>query len=436
MSALPEVRASSDGPAGAALTATAAGQRLAWMFGWRYLRARRRARFVSFTALSAMGGLALGMTVLITVLSIMNGFGNALRERILGTVPHVTVLLDHDPRAVAPLLARLQGALRGPDITGVAPFFETQAMLMHEGSVLGVGLFGIDPQTETDVSILPAHMIRGTLHNLRSVPDGVVLGEPLAFHIGVEPGDRVNLLVPLPDGQGGVRPVVLSLVLVGTFQMNAEVDYKLALLDWRAVQGLGLSAAGRYGVRARVADVLAASATADRLRPLLPRSAQVTDWGSRYGELFAAVSMEKAMMGILLGLVVAIASFNVVSTLVMLVDDKRSDIAVLRTLGASTSTVGRIFMTHGALIAGIGLALGVLGGIALSHSVTHVVHGVEWLLGVSLLQGTYFTEVPSKVLVSDVLSVAALGLLVSLAAAIYPARRAAALDPVQGLHPD
>ena len=413
-----------------------AGQRLAWLFGWRYLRARRRARFVSFTALSAMGGLALGMTVLITVLSIMNGFGNALRERILGTVPHVTVLLGHDARAVGPLLKQLQGRLRGTDISAAAPFFETQAMLMHEGSVLGVGLFGIDPQTEADVSILPEHMVRGALQNLSTVPDGVVLGEPLAFHIGVEPGDRVNLLVPLPDGYGGVRPVVISLLLVGTFQVNAEVDYKIALLDWRAVQGLGLSSAGRYGVRARVVDVLTASRTAERLRPQLSSSAQVDDWGTRYGELFAAVSMEKAMMGILLGLVVAIASFNVVSTLVMLVDDKRSDIAVLRTLGASKSTVGRIFMTHGAMIAGIGLALGVMGGIALSHSVTHVVHGVEWVLDISLLQGTYFTEVPSRVLLSDVLSVAALGLVVSLAAAIYPARRAAALDPVQGLHPD
>ena len=415
-----------------------AAARLAWLFGWRYLRARRRARFVSFTALSAIGGLALGIAVLITVLSIMNGFGDALRGRILGTVPHVTVMAGREAAAVPALLARLQALVAaGEDgITGVAPFFEGQGMLMHQGNVLGVGLFGIDPARESSVSIVPAHMVRGQLEALRAVPDGVVLGEPLAFHLGIVPGDRVTLLVPVPDGRGGVRPVLLSLQLVGTFQVDAEVDYQLALIDWRHADALGISAAGRYGARVRTDDVLAAGEVAARLRSALPSSLRVEDWGARFGELFAAVGMEKAMMGALLGLVVAIASFNVVSTLVMLVDDKRADIAVLRTLGAAKQDVGRIFLVHGALIAGIGLAVGIAGGIALAKGVTDIVRGVEWLFDVRLLQGTYFTSVPSTVLASDVAIVAALGALVSLAAAIYPARRAAALDPVQGLHQD
>lgn len=426
---------------------TGAASRLAWLFGWRYLRARRRARFVSFTALSAIGGLALGIAVLITVLSIMNGFGEALRGRILGTVPHVTVMAGTDPGVVPPLLQALHSRA-GTDLRGVAPFFEAQGMLMHEGNVLGVGLFGIDPAAEAAVSIVPRHMVRGSLASLAGTPDGVVLGEPLAFHLGLVPGDRVTLLVPVPDGRGGVRPVLLSLLLTATFQVDAEVDYQLALVDWRHVQALGIAQAGRYGARLRVDDVLNASSVAARLREDLPppstqgaarvwnRDLQVDDWGSRFGELFAAVGMEKAMMGALLGLVVAIASFNVVSTLVMLVDDKRADIAVLRTLGAGQRDIGRIFLTHGALIAGIGLLLGVAAGIALANGVTEVVRAIEWLLGVRLLQGTYFTEVPSTVLGSDVAVVMLLGLVVSLAAAIYPARRAAALDPVQALHPD
>ncbi len=422
-------------------SATMTSVRLAWLFGWRYLRARRRARFVSFTALSAIGGLALGIAVLITVLSIMNGFGDALRGRILGTVPHVTVMAGTDASAVPALVAQLSALAAGEGvpgggrgIAGVAPFFEAQGMLMHEGNVLGVGLFGIDPAREREVSIVPSHMVRGQLAALRAIPDGVALGEPLAFHLGVVPGDRVTLLVPVPDGRGGVRPVLLSLVLAATFQVDAEVDYPLALIDWRHADALGIGAAGRYGARVRTDDVLQASEVAARLRGVLPARLRIEDWSTRFGELFAAVGMEKAMMGALLGLVVAIASFNVVSTLVMLVDDKRSDIAVLRTLGAGQRDIGRIFLTHGALIAGIGLALGVAGGVALASGVTEVVRGLEWLLGVQLLQGTYFTEVPSTVLASDVALVAALGAVVSLAAAIYPARRAAALDPVQALH--
>jgi lipoprotein-releasing system permease protein len=417
---------------------TIAATRLAWLFGWRYLRARRRARFVSFTALSAIGGLALGIAVLITVLSIMNGFGDALRGRILGTVPHVTVMDGREAATVPALLAQLQSiAAAGEDgITGIAPFFEGQGMLMHQGNVLGVGLFGIDPALESRVSIVPAHMVRGQLQALRAVPDGVVLGEPLAFHLGIVPGDRVTLLVPVPDGRGGVRPVLLSLQLVGTFQVDAEVDYQLALIDWRHAEALGIAAAGRFGARVRTDDVLAAGEVAARLRAALPGTLRVEDWGARFGELFAAVGMEKAMMGALLGLVVAIASFNVVSTLVMLVDDKRADIAVLRTLGAAKQDVGRIFLVHGALIAGIGLVIGIAGGVALANGVTDIVRGVEWLFDVRLLQGTYFTSVPSTVLPGDIAIVAALGAVVSLAAAIYPARRAAALDPVQGLHQD
>lgn len=400
-------------------------------FGWRYLRARKRNRHVSFVSLSSIAGLALGVAVLITVLSIMNGFGSALRERILGSVPHVIVESPNGARGVAELVVRLRGV---PGVVAAAPFFETEAMVMHDGAVLGLGLFGVDPNQERDVSIVPGHTVQGAFAALSAKQYGIVLGEPLAFHLGLVPGDRVTLVVPVPDGHGGVQPRVLSLTLVATFEVEAEVDYSLAFMHWQAVDRLGLGNAGKYGVRVKTPDVLDVQTTTTRLRTTLGKAFSVRDWTARYGALFAAVGMEKAMMGLLLALVVTIASFNVVSSLVMLVDEKRGDIAVLRTMGASRRLVGRIFLTHGALIAAIGLSLGTALGVLLAQHVGSLVAIVERLMGAQLLAGTYFSRVPSEVQLADVVAVLLLGVAVSLAAALYPARRAARLDPVQALH--
>lgn len=413
------------------LTPRATERSLPLRIGWRYLRARKRSRRVSFVALSSIAGLALGVAVLITILSIMNGFGGALRERILGSVPHVIVVSPTGADGVPALVARLA---RAPDVAGAAPFFETQAMVMRQGAVLGVGLFGIDPAVEQDVSIVPQHIVQGALSALRADDDTIVLGEPLAFHLGIVPGDRVTLIVPKPDGRGGVQPQLVALRLVATFEVDAEVDFSLAFVHWRLPARLGFASAGEYGARVKVADVLAAPAAASAMRAALGHSYVVRDWTDRFGQLFQAVAMEKAMMGVLLALVVTIASFNVVSSLVMLVDDKRGDIAVLRTMGASRRLIGRIFLAHGALIAGLGLGAGVLAGLWLAGHVTNLIRLAEALTGARLLEGTYFTAVPSEVHWQDVLAVALLGLVVSLGAALYPARRAARLDPVQALH--
>ena len=414
----------------ATLRDSPAGPGLALRVGWRYLRARKRSRRVSFVAVSSIAGLALGVAVLITVLSIMNGFGGALRERILGSVPQVIVFDKSGAGGVPGLLAKLQG---NTDVRDAAPFFETQAMVMHDGAVIGVGLFGVDPAQEAKVSIVPAHVVQGALSAL-STDDTIMLGEPLAFHLGIVPGDRVTLIVPRADGRGGVQPLVVGLRLVATFEVDAEVDYSIAFVNWRTPTRLGFADAGQYGARVKVADVFAAPAIATKLGVALGAQYSVRAWTERFGALFQAVGMEKAMMGILLALVVTIASFNVVSSLVMLVDEKRGDIAVLRTMGASRQLIGRIFLAHGALIAGIGLGAGMVIGVWLAKHVSGAIRIAETLTGAHLLEGTYFTEVPSEVLWSDVGLVSLLGLAVSLAAALYPARRAARLDPVQALH--
>ena len=406
------------------------GAALPLRIGWRYLRVRKRSRRVSFVALSCIAGLALGVAVLITVLSIMNGFGAALRERILGSVPQV-IVSSPTMAGVLPLVARLR---RETNVSGAAPFFETQAMVMRRGAVTGVGLFGIEPTAEASVSIVPRHIVQGSLAALGEADDGIMLGEPLAFHLGVMPGDRVTLIVPTPDGRGGVQPLVIALRLVATFEVDAEVDYSLVFVHWHLPSRLGFAAAGQYGARVRIDDVLTARSIARALRESLGGRYIVHDWTERFGELFQAVGMEKTMMGLLLALVVTIASFNVVSSLVMLVDEKRGDIAVLRTMGASRRLVGRIFLAHGALIAGAGLVAGTLLGLWLARHVTMVVRFAEQLTGARLLEGTYFTSVPSQVQWPDVGAVMALGLAVSLAAALYPARRAARMDPVQALH--
>lgn len=393
--------------------------------GMRYLRGRRRDRFVSFAAASSAVGLALGVAAVITVLSVMNGFGNALRSRILGAVPHVVVEV---PASSADVAAARIAAM--PAVAAVAAFHEAQALVARQGSLAGVALYGIEPEMEARLSNVPGHMDADVA---ALPPGGLVLGAPLAQALGLAAGDRVSLLVPLPDGRGGVRTHLLGFVLYATFELDAEVDYAVALARRDDLAAAGLTDPTRTTLRIRLHDVLSAPAVARALAAAMP-AGRVSDWSGRYGELFRAIAMEKVIMGALLTLVIALAAFNSVSSLAMLVEEKRGDIAVLRTLGAARAAIAGVFVSNAFAVALAGTTTGAVAGVLFARQIGAVVRWVESMAGTTVLAGTYFDNVLSEVAAGDVAAAVGIAIGVSALAALHPARRAAGLDPVTALH--
>ncbi len=398
-------------------------------FAWRYLRMRKRNQYVSVTSLSSVLGLALGVATLIVVLSVMNGFGDELRHRILGSIPHVVVLGATRSEQQAQLL-------KHPQVTAGAAYFETQGMLQHGGGVLPIALFGIDPAAEPEVSIIDEHMVSGSFDSLEQFDRVLILGAPLAFRWGLLPGDAVSVLIPRSNGRGGVVPRIVAFQIAGLFEVGAEVDHTIAFFNHAEVERLNLASAGRLGYRLTLADPLSAPGFVAEVQPqltALDADLRMEDWTLRFGELFAAVGMEKVMMGLLLGLVVTIAGFNVISGMAMLVDDKQADIAILRTLGMSGPMVGQLFLAHGFIIAALALVLGVGGGIALALNVDPVVQLLESISGSRLLAGSYFDSVPPAIQTLDIVIVGAAALVISLGATVYPAWRASRSDPAASL---
>jgi len=392
----------------------------------RYLGAVRRSRSVSLISMISIAGLVLGVAALVTVLSVMNGFDRELRVRILGIVPHVTVSAAGDE------LARvIDAAAVLPGVQGAARFVETGGMLTTGSRVLPVGVFGIEPEREAELSILPEHMVIGRLEDLR--PDsGIVMGAPLASRLGVFPGDRVTLMLPR-SVDGSVRPLLMSSELVGLFRLGADPDHGVVFMHADRIAGTpGLAPPV---VRIALENVFDAPATGRRITAALDLDPEaVLDWTARHGELFEAVGMEKTMMGLLLGLIVAIAVFNIIASLAMLVDEKRSAIAILRTLGETRAGVIRIFVIQGALIGTVGVAVGLLLGVVLAEHIGAIMAVLENTFDFRLLAGTYFDELPSELRTADLLWIGGGALLVAVGGAVYPARRAGAIAPARALH--
>ncbi|MEZ5560756.1 MAG: FtsX-like permease family protein [Pseudomonadales bacterium] len=402
---------------------TAAGS-TAWWIAVRYLRTRRR-EFASFITRVSVAGLGLGVLVLTVVVSVMNGFDTELRQRILGTVPHV---LLPGRLASEPGVAALAG---DPQVRALYNFFAGAGMVTTGGSVSPITLYGIDAGAVPHMDTIVQGLRSGALGDLLAGHRGMLLGAPLALHLGLRPGDSLALVISEPDEQG-VRPRLLRFNLVGTFELGAELDYSLAVI---AIDALGPDAArlGQKGVRLELRDPLAAGSFAARVASLHPDWI-VQSWTSSYGELFDAVRLEKLMMFLILLMVVAVAAFNIVSGQTMTVTDKRSDIAILRTMGASEGTILRIFMLQGLVIASVGIAAGLAAGVLLARHIGAAVAALESVLGFRLLEGTYCVEVPSVVLPTDLLVIAGISWGLCLFSAWLPARRAARLNPVTGLH--
>ena len=404
--------------------------------GLRYTRARKgsgRNAFISFIALMSMAGIALGVAALIVVLSVMNGFQQELRNRILSVASHIEVrgipaLADWET------VARL--ALENPRVKAAAPYVLGQAMLSAGDVNRGVIVRGIDPSREDTVADVGSHMRRGSLADLKPGGFGIVLGSEVARALGVLVGDTVVAITPQGTvTPAGTLPRIKSFRVVGIFEIGMyEFDSGLALIDLADAQKL-YRVDGVSGVRLKLDDLFAAPAVARELARTMRTDAELRDWTQSHANFFRAVQIEKRVMFIILTLIVAVAAFNIVSAQVMLVTDKQADIAILRTLGASPASILTIFVIQGALIGAIGTLIGVAGGVALALNVETVVPAIERTLGVTFLDKSiyYISDLPSDLQRADVVTVAVIALVLALVATLYPSWRAARVNPAEAL---
>ncbi len=404
--------------------------------GLRYTRARRgsgRNTFISFIALTSMAGIALGVAALIVVLSVMNGFQEELRNRILSVASHIEI---RGVPTLADDAAIARAAMANPRVKAAAPYVTGQAMLSVGEANRGAIIRGIDPAREGAVADIGAHMRAGALTDLRPGEFGIVLGAELARALGVRLGEPVVVITPQGTmTPAGTLPRLKTFRLVGVFEVGMyEFDSGLALIDIDDARKL-YRLDGVSGVRLKLDDLFAAPAVARELAGTLNVAAEVRDWTRSHANFFRAVQIEKRVMFIILTLIIAVAAFNIVSAQVMTVTDKVADIAILRTLGAAPSSITAIFMIQGALIGVIGTLIGVVGGVLLALNVGTVLPAIERLLSVQFLDKTiyYISELPSDLQRGDVVTIAAIALVLALAATIYPAWRAAKVNPAEAL---
>ena len=409
-------------------------QPLTLAVGLRYLRAKRRNHFISFISLISMLGIAVGVAILITVISVMNGFEKELRERILGMVSHATVSTWDRPFTEWPDL--VESANEHPEVIGAAPFVEQQTLLRGRG-VSGALVRGIDPELEPDVSELDQHLIFGEMSALSDERWQVFLGVGLASQLGVARGDQVTIFAPELRATGaGVVPQVRRFTVAGLFEAGVhEFDASLAIIHWQDAQALFRTGEGITGVRLAFTDLFKARSIALDLADTLPGFYRVRDWTQQHANWFRAVQMEKMVMFIILSLIIVVAAFNIISTLVMVVTDKQADIAILKTMGLSPRGVMAVFMVQGMMIGVIGTVLGVVGGIVLALNVENIVGAIEQLFQMEFLSADiyYISDLPSDLQTRDVVRFSLLALALSLISTIYPAWRAGRTRPAEAL---
>ncbi|MCS6996564.1 MAG: lipoprotein-releasing ABC transporter permease subunit [Casimicrobiaceae bacterium] len=403
--------------------------------GLRYVRARRRNGFISFISLVSMLGIALGVAALIIVLSVMNGFQSELRSRMLAALAHVEVKGFDGPlvdwRRVEPQL-RMHPAVRA-----TAPYVQLEGLWIN-GEVNKPSLIrGIDPIRELDISNVHRHMRVGTFADLRPGEWGVILGVDLARALGVRVGEKVALVTP----QGTVTPAgsiprLKSFTVVGLFELGwIEADSRVALIHLEDAQRLYQLGDAVTGLRVALHDLMRAPEVARTWVHTLPPGLGISDWTQQNANFFKAVELEKRVMWVILTLIVAVAAFNLVSTLVMVVTDKQADIAILRTLGASAGSVMLVFFVQGMLIGLMGTAIGAVVGLAVALNLDQVVGAIERLFNVTFIDKTVYliTELPSRVLASDVLAIVGTSIGLSLLATLYPSWRASQVNPAEAL---
>ncbi|WP_434580528.1 lipoprotein-releasing ABC transporter permease subunit [Pseudomonas sp. Z5-35] len=404
--------------------------------GTRYTRAKRRNHFVSFISLTSIIGLALGVVVMIVVLSVMNGFDHEMRTRVLGMVPHATLETGEAISDWPSLAAKVK---QNPQVLAVAPFTQTQGLLTNDGKVSKVLLNGIDPGLERNVSIIDNFMKQGKLDDLAPGSFGIVIGDKAAAKLGVAIGDKLTFVAPeVTVTPGGMFPRMKRFTVVGIFHVGAgELDGYLGVTNLQDLARLHRWKPDQVqGLRLKFDDLFQAPRVAWSIAQQLGEDRYYArDWTRTHGNLYQAIRMEKAMIGLLLLLIVAVAAFNIISTLVMVVNDKKGDIAILRTLGATPGQIMRIFMVQGTVIGVIGTFVGALVGMFAALNVSAAIAALEGLLGHKFLNAdVYFIDyLPSQLQSDDVLMVCGAALILSFLATLYPAWRAARTQPAEAL---
>ncbi|BBP82098.1 hypothetical protein PHLH8_17400 [Pseudomonas sp. Pc102] len=404
--------------------------------GARYTRAKRRSYFVSFISLTSMIGLALGVLVMILVLSVMNGFDREMRERVLGMVPHATI---ESATPINDWQALADKVRAHPGIVAVAPFTQMQGLLTNDGKVQKVLVNAIDPALESQVSIIDDFFVKGDLASLRAGEFGIVIGDKAATKLGVGLGDKVTFVLPeVAVTPAGVFPRMKRFTVVGIFHVGAgELDGALAVANIKDTARLHRWKPDQVqGLRLKLDDLFQAPRVAWQIAGQLKgEDFYARDWTRTHGNLYQAIRMEKTMIGLLLLLIVAVAAFNIISTLVMVVTDKKGDIAILRTLGATPGQIMGIFMVQGTVIGVVGTAIGCVLGILAALNVSAAISWLEDVLGHKFLSAdVYFIDyLPSQLMLEDVVLVCGAALVLSFFATLYPAWRAARTQPAEAL---
>lgn len=404
---------------------------LALFLGLRYTRAERSNRFISFISLISMIGLTLGVAVLITVLSVMNGFDRELKTRILGMVPQATVTA---PEIIPNWQNLAKDIQKNPQVEAVAPFIQLQGMLTANGQVAGIMVTGIEPTYEKKVSIIHQHMQQGSIDSLQAGQFNIVLGQQMANSLGVTVGDKVTLVLPeASPSPAGVIPRFKRFTVSGVFDISPEVNNIMAFIPMNDAAKLLRLPDGAVGIRMKLHDLFVAPQVSHQAASLAPTLLQPNDWTQTHGNLFGAIKMEKAMIGLLLFFIVIVAAFNIVSSLIMLVTDKKADIAILKTFGASPRLITQVFMVQGMIIGVIGTVAGTVFGIILALSISRVVDFFNTTFKLHLFDAYFVNYLPSQLEWTDVLIITSASFLISFLMTIYPARRAAHIQPAQTL---
>ena len=403
--------------------------------GLRYTRAKRRNHFISFISLSSMLGVALGVMALIVVLSVMNGFENELRDRILGMTAHASVV---EPGRSLRDWESLEDTLKQqPHVLGVAPFIRTQAMLTNGGGVQGALIRGILPEKEPEVSVVADRMIQGQLTDLKSGDFNIVLGYALANALRANVGDKVTIVAPQPNSTpAGIVPRLKRFNVVGIFEIGMnEYDSSLAIIHIDDAKKLFKIKDGVSGIRLKLDDMFNAPTISRDIVKQLPGYYGVVDWTQHHTNFFKALKTEQMVMFVILFLIVAVAAFNIVSTLVMVVTDKQADVAILRTLGMTPRSIMWVFIVQGTIIGLVGTLLGIIGGVVLALNVENIVPWIEEKLHTEFMpQNVYvISGVPSDLQWSEVINIGIVAFVLCLLATIYPAWQAARTQPAEAL---
>lgn len=402
--------------------------------GLRYLRAKRRTRFVSFISLISLLGVALGVAALIVILSVMNGFEGELRNRLLSMSAHGSVgETDGVTQNWRDLASDIEAY---PGVMAAAPLTQLEGMIQSDGDLFAVLVNGVEPDMESRLSGGLINMVEGELQSLQAGERSIILGRSLAFDLRARLGDSVVLLIPRPTGDGTLEPVLERFVLRGVFEAGEPGhDGLLALVHSDDVAGILQIGEAVSRVRFRADDVMRAPAIAAAIQGQLGAGYASSDWTIENASYFRAIRIEKTMMSILLSLIIGVAAFNIVASLVMVVTDKTTDIAVLRTLGMGPQGVVRVFFVQGAMIGWVGVAIGVLLGIVVAINVTEIVTFIEWLFRFQIMPRDvyYVSRIPSSLEWQDVAVIAAAAFILTSLATLYPSRRAALVNPAAAL---